>query len=318
MKTYETFYFTLKEIKPGIYAAIAKDGTGAFSNAGVVDLGDDLLIFDAFSVPAAAQALRDLAEEITGKPVKYLFNSHWHGDHTFGNQVFSDVTIISTSLTRQLHMERNVIDDPIKEYEETKAHVEGLRKLAEAETDPINKMSLEHQYAEMACVTEAIPTMVMTYPNMIFEDHLTVHGSKRSVELLCYGAGHTPSDAILYIPEEKVAFMGDLLTVNMHLPIFDPYSFVDNHEHILKLDIDVYVPGHGDICDKNGFMNLNQYLYHLIEISEKAVQQGLTLEQVIEIGVAKAYSHWRGIDGPRRTLTVTYEKAKEKLASAVK
>jgi cyclase len=314
LKTRETPYFSLKEIKDGIYAAIAKDGTGAFSNSGVVDFGDGLIVFDAFSSPAPARVLRELAEELTGKPVKYLFNSHWHGDHTFGNQVFADVPIIATSLTREWHMERNKIEDRQKEYEETKASVEDLLKQANLETDPMNKASLLHQHAEMVCVTEAIPELNITLPTLIFEDHLTIHGSKRTVELICYGGGHTPSDAFMYIPDEKMAFMGDLLTVDMHLPIYDTYAFTANHKRILALEIDVYVPGHGDVSDKDTFLKLNRYLHHLIDIAEKAIQQGLTLEEFLENGVAVEYSMWRGIGGPKRTLTVAYEAAKQKFS----
>ncbi|WP_143039538.1 MBL fold metallo-hydrolase, partial [Planococcus faecalis] len=52
---------------------------GAFSNAGFVDLGTELLVFDAFNTPSAARELRQQAEKLTGKKVKYLVNSHYHG-----------------------------------------------------------------------------------------------------------------------------------------------------------------------------------------------------------------------------------------------
>lgn len=81
-----TEYFTLKKMANGVFAAIAKPGNGAWSNAGVVDLGSELLVFDAFNTPSAAQELKIQAEILTGKKVKYLINSHYHGDHIFGNQ----------------------------------------------------------------------------------------------------------------------------------------------------------------------------------------------------------------------------------------
>src|SRR4051812_865907 len=107
----ETEYFTLHTLCDGVYAVIAKPGQGAWSNAGIVDLGDELLVFDSLSTPSAGEELRKQAEKITGKKVKYLINSHYHGDHVFGNQAFIDTTIISTSLTHKCCEEKNKIDD---------------------------------------------------------------------------------------------------------------------------------------------------------------------------------------------------------------
>lgn len=102
----ETEYFNLYAISDGVYAAISKPGKGAWSNSGIVDLGDELLIFDSFTTPSAGYELRRQAEELTNKGVKYLINSHFHGDHVFGNQAFSDTTIISTSLTKIISKEK--------------------------------------------------------------------------------------------------------------------------------------------------------------------------------------------------------------------
>lgn len=312
MKIVETPYFHLKELADGVYAAIAKPGTGAFSNAGFIDLGDGVIVFDALSTPAAAMALREFAEELTGKPVKYLFNSHWHGDHTFGNQIFSDVPIISTTLTRDFHKINNVLEDPQKEYEENKAYLEDLQSQIENESDPVHLESLKHQHAEMVCVTEAIFDLKITLPNLIFEDHLTIYGSKRTVELHCYGGGHTPSDAFLYIPDENIAFMGDLLTINMHPPIHDPYAFAANHKKILNFDIETYVPGHGDISSRKDLIILKNYMHHLIHLAEEAVQSDIPLEEFIKNGVSAEYAKWRGVGGPSINLTAAYEAAKQK------
>jgi len=153
----ETEYFTLKCLSEGVYAAIAKPGQGAWSNAGIVDLGDVLLVFDSFSTPSAAQLLRKQAEYITGKKVKYLINSHYHGDHVFGNQVFEDVTIISTSLTKKWFKDQNSILDVAKEIEEMKQYLDHLKNQLESTINPILKRSLSNQYLEMSKVLEELP-----------------------------------------------------------------------------------------------------------------------------------------------------------------
>lgn len=103
-------HFDLEQIHDGVYAAIAVRGSGSVGNAGIVDLGDAVLIFDTFNAQQAAHDLRKAAEELTGDKPKYVVNSHWHGDHVRGNQVFADSTIIATQTTydlmKNIHPER--------------------------------------------------------------------------------------------------------------------------------------------------------------------------------------------------------------------
>ncbi|GCE23698.1 MBL fold metallo-hydrolase [Dictyobacter kobayashii] len=95
-------YFQLEQVAEGIYAAIVKEGAGAWGNAGIVDLGGQTLVFDTFNTPQAAQNLRAIAEQITGHAVTYVVNSHHHSDHISGNQVFEGATIFATDTTFDL------------------------------------------------------------------------------------------------------------------------------------------------------------------------------------------------------------------------
>ena len=124
---------------------------------------------------------------ICGKKVKYLINSHYHGDHMFGNQVFEDATIISTSLTHRWFREQNTIHDVEKEIEETKQYLHNLRNQIEKTEDKIIKINLFNQYEEMSKVLEELPHLETVLPSVIFEKNLIIHGSKRTVELHCLG-----------------------------------------------------------------------------------------------------------------------------------
>jgi cyclase len=99
---YSSPYFTVQTLAEGVYAAVSVPGTGSLGNCGIVDLGDAALVFDTFLTLQAAHDLRAAAERLVGKPVKYLVNSHYSGDHVNGNQVFTDATVISTEVTRDL------------------------------------------------------------------------------------------------------------------------------------------------------------------------------------------------------------------------
>ena len=67
-----SMHFELKEVAEGVYAAIGIPGGAAFSNAGIVDLGDQTMVFDTFQTPHAAQDLKDAAEALTGRTVSYV------------------------------------------------------------------------------------------------------------------------------------------------------------------------------------------------------------------------------------------------------
>lgn len=309
----ETDYFTLNRLTEGVYAAIAKPGQGAWSNAGFVDLGDELLVFDSFSTPSAAHVLRELAEEITGKKVKYLINSHYHGDHVFGNQVFEDVSIISTSITNRWFKEQNIIHDVDKEKEEMKQYLDNLRNQLEATKDNILKHSLSNQYKEMAKVLEDLPHLKMVFPSVIFEKHLVIHGSKRNVELHCLGGGHSPSDAFLYLPKEKIAFMGDIVTEELHLPIYQPEEFLSILKDVKQIEIETVIPGHGNVGTLELCHILVNYLSFLIKKVKEAHQQKISLNDFIsEFITPSEYTNWKGVHGINRNLTTLYNFYKTK------
>src|SRR5690348_3454952 len=104
-------HFQLEQLADGVYAAISIDGTGSMSNAGIVDLGDTTLIFDTFATPQAAQDLRSAAEQLTGHAIRYVINSHKHGDHVWGNQVFSQHGCIIATDTTRTDMLKHVGED---------------------------------------------------------------------------------------------------------------------------------------------------------------------------------------------------------------
>jgi cyclase len=303
----DTDFFSLKALCDGVYAAIAKPGQGAWSNAGIVDLGEDLLIFDSFATPSAGYELRKQVEEMTGKKVKYLINSHYHGDHVFGNQAFSDTTIISTSLTRKWFEAKNKIIDLKTEIEETEDYLNKLEKQIELTAGRVMKASLINQYKEMSTILRDLPTMKLVLPTVLFEEKMVIEGSKRKVELHCLGGGHTPSDTFLYLPEEKIGFMGDLVTVDLHLPLYDPEQFRTILEKVKLLDIETVVPGHGFPGGNELVCTLEKYLSFLIENTKEAVKNGVTFEVFVSnLEIPVEYAEWKGVNGIRGNLSKVF------------
>jgi cyclase len=103
----ETFtgskHFLLNHVAEGVFAAISVPGSGSVGNAAIIDLGDSTLVVDTFTTIQAAEDLQAAAMYLTGNSVSYVINTHWHSDHTSGNQVFTPkAQIISTCTTREI------------------------------------------------------------------------------------------------------------------------------------------------------------------------------------------------------------------------
>lgn len=320
MKTLvHTEYFTLKKIANGVVGAVAKPGKGAWSNAGFVDLGTELLVFDAFNTPSAAEELRKQAERITGKKVKYLINSHYHGDHIFGNQIFKNEVIISTELTKEWIEEKNAIGDLETELKETKQYLQNLKLQISAEENEVVKHSLTNQYGEMTKLLEEIPTLQLTLPSLTFERKMIISGTDRDVELYCFGGGHSPSDTFLYVPQEKAAFMGDIVTEELHLPILQPEEFLIILNEAKKMDIQILLPGHGEVGTTKQIDTMIHYVYMIIKAVKDAQQANTSLDDFVAAFVIPSeYKEWKGVQGIQRNLTAVYNfyaKAKQETTS---
>lgn len=303
----ETEYFTLHTLCEGVYAVVAKPGQGAWSNAGIVDLGEELLVFDSLSTPSAGKELRRQAEKITGKKVKYLINSHYHGDHVFGNQEFMDATIIATSQTRKMCNEKNKVEDLEQEEMEMQHYLLNLKNRIETTEDTIRKESLINQYNEMSKVLEDIRLLKIILPTVLFEEKLIIEGSKRNVELHCLGGGHTPSDTFMYLPNEKIAFMGDLVIEKLHLPIYNPDEFISILNFVRTMKINTIVPGHGNVGNMTMLDTLIGYLSLLIQKAKEAHDRKLSLEDFKTGFITPSkYKDWKGVNGIDANLSSLY------------
>ncbi|MGG2065235.1 MBL fold metallo-hydrolase [Bacillus sp. S14(2024)] len=267
---YFSKHFSLEKVSEGIYVAIAREGGGAVANAGFIDLGDKTIVFDTCNTQQAAEDLKYIAEKITNRPVTWVINSHWHGDHIRGNQTFKGSNIISSQITyekmKDIHPSR---------INKQKNDIQGLRNYIHSLKDQVNQtndIKLEHQINFLSELEVSLLTLELVLPHQTFIDEITFHGSKRSAKLFTLGGGHSLCDAILYIPEEKVIFMGDLLFVDCH-PTFFEESNLENWIHILKkvgeMDIDIAVPGHGSIGTKTNLSKVIDYIVDLTVIARE-------------------------------------------------
>lgn len=286
--------FHIQQLAKGVWAAIHNDQYGkAICNAGIVDLGDKTLVFDPFMTPMAAAELRDVAEQLTGKPVTIVVNSHYHNDHTRGNQVFAPfATIISTNYTRN-----RMAEVAPEEYEWERKHAAGMLKATRQmynSATGLEKQELCLWIGYYEGMVESVNDLRLTLPDIVFEDSLWILGSERDVKLMEFRNGHTGSDVVLCIPSERIAFLGDLLFVKRHPWLADgePASWQQTLKKLYEdRFIQTYVPGHGAICEKAGVKDLYDYLGKMQELAADIASD--TTQSASQIPAIPApYGNW--------------------------
>jgi glyoxylase-like metal-dependent hydrolase (beta-lactamase superfamily II) len=288
----------ISKIGQGIYAAQPIAGQGAACNAGIIALGNQTLVFDTFLTPTAALELRQAAEELTNAPVKLVVNSHYHASHIGGNQVFDPTTtVMATTATRQLMAEYG--PQQIAWH-----HHHHQSRLAELEAAALNAKGAaqavaQQQVAQYRQLIVALPQMIVRLPDMTFDQHMILHGSERRVEIRTYGGGHTQSDTILYLPDDGIVFLGDLLSTKRHpfLCDGDPGELPRILDLITRLDPVAIVPGHGDVGTLADIQAMQSYLAMLTEtaLTELAFQyeDDKELDQkVAHFAVPTRYREW--------------------------
>ena len=286
-------HFRLQRLADGAYAAVASEGGYAICNAGIVDTGDRTIVFDTFISLNAAKDLLRVAKRLTPQNVIRVVNSHYHSDHVRGNQVFPpDVDILSTATTLEgiAHEEPEEIEWEREDI--PKAIVDTKSKLR-LEKDPKRRRELVLSIVYYEAIMKSLPKLKTRLPNITFEGDLMMHGTRRQVELLSL-SGHTASDLVLYLPDEKIVFMGDLLFVNMHPYLVggSPERWRKSLRKIGKLGVQTLVPGHGPVGKPSDLSLVDQYIQTLESIARNMVKMGKSPEAVSLQPVPPPFDNW--------------------------
>ena len=233
----------------------------------MVDLGGETLVFDTFYTPAAARELVAEVERLGLPPASVVVNSHWHGDHVRGNQVFEGAAIVATRPTGEL------IAGPGQE------RLAGLQQELETSDDA------------PAELVAAVAEIEQRLPDEPFDERRSLGPA----ELLTYGGGHTESDAFLHLADRGVLFAADLVLVRSHgwIGDGDPDAWPHIVDRIGELDFDVLVPGHGDVGGRDDLDAFRSYLDDLLAAAPDAP-------------LPERYRDWGFADGWSRNLTALH------------
>lgn len=238
---------------------------GAGGNIGV-SVGDDGIVIVDDQFAPLAEKIRASLKDITGKPVRFVINTHWHFDHTGGNEPFSS----SASVI---------------------AH-ENVRKRLQSGGIAGNGGSLKF---------ESKPAPKEALPIITFRHDVTLHLNGEDIELIYYPSGHTDGDSIVFFRKSNVVHMGDDF-----FPDAFPFIDVDSGgsvkgmiravEQVLeRLPADVkIIPGHGPVSSADDVRSYLKMLRETTAVVEKAIAEKKTLEQMKQQKLLEPWKKYSG------------------------
>src|SRR6266446_3931778 len=206
--------YKFEQITDGVYyATVTRPGLG--SNNVVVVNDTDVLIVDSGTSPAAARAFVEDIKKLTDKPIRYVVNTHWHYDHTAGNQIFGpDVQIIAADYLYQMLATTDVLHrEPFLTSQVTNlsARIDTLNKQIAAEGNAQQKAALQKDLADVQRLQQQNGEIKVTPPNVHFSTKMVIQKGNREIDLITFGRGHTGGDTVVFLPKERIVATGDLM-----------------------------------------------------------------------------------------------------------
>ncbi len=238
---------------------------GAGGNIGASVGEDGIVIVDDQYAPLADK-IQAALKGITDKPVRFIINTHYHGDHTGGNDYFQKQAPII-------------------------AH-DNVRKRLESGGGAGNGASIHMDFK---------PAPKGALPIITFDHDVTVHLNGEDIRALYFPAGHTDGDSVIFFPKSNVVHMGDDF-VTYGFPFIDVDSggsidgMIDGVEKVIaQVPADVkIIPGHGPISSVSDVRAYLEMLKATREVVAKAIKDGKTVDQMKQ---AKLLEPWKKYSG---------------------
>jgi glyoxylase-like metal-dependent hydrolase (beta-lactamase superfamily II) len=294
---------TFTQIVPGVYSAVGSAPLNAGSNSAVIVNQDDVLVVDSHMTPEAARNLLKELKTITDKPVRFLVDTHFHYDHTDGNQVFAPaVDIIGHEYTQKRLagdiLQRGMFADLLRDLPK---QIEGLQARVSAEQDPTAKTRLEQQLRNQQAFAQQVRETKPTAPSVTVGERMTLYRGDREIRLMYLGRGHTAGDLVVYLPKERLVCSGDLL-VNQVANLVDGYvnDWPAALDKLRELDFVDVIPGHGEpFKGKERIDWFQAYLRDIWQQASKLHADGIpAADAARRIDMSAHKAHYTGINGP--------------------
>jgi cyclase len=211
---------------------------------------DSTVVIDTMATASRTARLRAAIGEIDAGPVRTLVNTHHHGDHTFGNDAFGAVTIVAHRAAR------------------TEMAAAGLG---------LTTLWPGVDWGELR----------LALPTLTFEERLTVHAGDRPAELIHVGPAHTTNDVVVWLPDDRVLFAGDVLMsgVTPFILMGSVSGALRAVDELRTLGARTVVCGHGPVAGPEVLDETAGYLTWIQRLAAVGAAQGISpLEAAREAG----------------------------------
>jgi glyoxylase-like metal-dependent hydrolase (beta-lactamase superfamily II) len=241
-------------------------------NTGVVVSDDAVMVIDTQATPVMAQDVIRRIREVTDKPIRYVLLSHYHAVRVLGASGYRPEHIIASRDTYDLIVERGEAD--------MKSEIERFPRLFRA--------------------VESVPGL--TWPTLVFERHMTLWLGKLQVEIMQLGRGHTKGDTVVWLPQEKILFSGDLVEYDATPYTGDAYltDWPATLDAIAALKPDKLVPGRGASLQtpaqvKAGLDGTRAFVTEMFGAVKRGAASGKDLKSVYRetyAALKPKFGHW--------------------------
>ena len=267
----------VREIAPGVFFRFSQISAtdksvpfGGSNNIWVV-FEDYVLVFDA-NFPKEAGDVIEAIKKTTDKPIRYVLDSHHHGDHAYGNAIFAKqgATIIASANTARL------------------LRVNGPKEFADAGKGKGGRKDIADSFLKV--------------PDLIFDEKLVFEDAKQRVEMYFFGHAHTAGDAMLYLPRHKILCTGDACTNGPfnYLGHSDTASWIRVLEKAQQLDVKLVCPGHGPLTDKSVLGKQRRYFVELRAHVKQGIAAGKDFEDILKSIDMPWHKEWTQIEANTR------------------
>jgi cyclase len=291
--------FRRQELSRGVYVVYGRGG-----NVGFLAGTDAVVVVDSQFKELAPGIVQQI-KGVTDKPIRYLVNTHHHGDHTGGNEVFKSFAVIiahDNVRTRMLASPQTILKEYPAYLEEAKkkGDAEGVKQLEEA-IDWAKKVKIE----EIAA------------PVLTFDSEVRIHVGDETIGVWHTPPAHTDGDSVVYFEKANVLHMGDLFFHRI-IPFIDVRSggsvrgyLAAIDKVIAKVPADVrIIPGHGEVTDVAELKVFRQYIADVMDEARKARAAGKTKEEFLKSVDLPAYKTWDGYaDGFKDNCAAAWDEA---------
>lgn len=251
---------TFEELTPEAWVYSAEGDP----TSGVIIGDESVMVVDTRSTPVAAEDLIRRIREVTDKPIEYVLLSHYHAVRVLGASAYDAKYIISSEATRELIEERGEQD--------YKSEVERFPRLFEG--------------------VESVPGL--TWPNVTFNERMTLWMGGLEVQIMHLGRGHTRGDTVAWLPKQKILFSGDLVEHGATPYTGDAYLADWPHtlQRVRALEPEFLVPGRGDACRgaaecEEAISQTQAFVTELYNSVSEGVAQDAPLKDVYDRTVAR-------------------------------